>query len=140
MKVAKTIEFDAGHRVPGHQGQCRSPHGHRFKLQVTVEGEVADTGMILDFADIKNALIANVHDPWDHAFLVWQDDHIMLAALSVDPTWKSETLAYPPTAENLARIAAGRLARALDGPTSKVIRVDVWETPTSVATWEADHG
>ncbi|MDR1848594.1 MAG: 6-carboxytetrahydropterin synthase, partial [Zoogloeaceae bacterium] len=59
MRITRRLEFDAGHRIPDHQSQCRNLHGHRYALEITLEGEVnakpgeTDSGMVMDFADIK---------------------------------------------------------------------------------------
>lgn len=50
--------IEAAHRLPnvpeGHK--CRRLHGHSFAIEVRVRGPVgADTGWVLDFADIGRA-------------------------------------------------------------------------------------
>ena len=36
MRITRRLEFDAGHRIPNHQSQCRHLHGHRYALEVTL--------------------------------------------------------------------------------------------------------
>ena len=80
ISITRRLEFDAGHRIPNHDGQCRHLHGHRYAIEVTLTGEVADhpgkadDGMVLDFGDIKNLTNQYVVDLWDHAFLVAKED------------------------------------------------------------------
>ncbi|MBI4225594.1 6-carboxytetrahydropterin synthase [Candidatus Roizmanbacteria bacterium] len=42
MVITKIIEFDMGHRIPNHKSQCRNLHGHRYKLEVNLEGDVEE--------------------------------------------------------------------------------------------------
>lgn len=85
--VSKEIEFDAGHRVPNHKSKCRNPHGHRYRLRVTITGSVvttpgaSDEGMLADFGDLKTFMTYGVHDVLDHGFIVHEDDRTMLMAL-----------------------------------------------------------
>ena len=68
MLVTSRLEFDAGHRIPDHQSQCRHLHGHRYAIEVTLSGEIikADglpvNGMVMDFADVKRIAKAHVVD------------------------------------------------------------------------------
>jgi len=111
VAITRRLEFDAGHRIPNHGGQCRHLHGHRYALEITVKGPVlesrghADDGMVLDFGDIKRIANEYVVEPWDHAFLVAKEDHVLLQFLSSIPNHKTVTLDAVPTVENLARIA-----------------------------------
>ena len=55
MHITRRIEFDAGHRIPNHQSQCRHLHGHRYALEITLGGGVIDAagqpddGMMMEF-------------------------------------------------------------------------------------------
>lgn len=73
MRIAltKTFTFEAAHFLPcfaeGHK--CRRMHGHSFKIDVVVEGEVdPDKGYLIDFADVK-AATKPVEDALDHRVL-----------------------------------------------------------------------
>lgn len=68
VRLVKSFDFEAAHWLPcfpdGHK--CRRMHGHSFKVDVVVEGEVPeDAGFLIDYADIKRA-IAPVRDRLDH--------------------------------------------------------------------------
>jgi 6-pyruvoyltetrahydropterin/6-carboxytetrahydropterin synthase len=69
--LVKTFHFDAAHRLPnlpeGHK--CRRLHGHTFRLEVAVEGEVDPrTGMVMDYGEIK-AVAGPVVEQLDHQYL-----------------------------------------------------------------------
>lgn len=149
INISKEVEFDAGHRVPGHASKCKNPHGHRYRVRVTCEGWIVeeagapDEGMLVDFGDLKTLMTERVHDVLDHGFIVYSGDVHMRQALSVggEADWKIIVFPHVPTAENIARWVFDEL----DGPISerfreglKLRRVEVWETPTSVATVERD--
>jgi 6-pyruvoyltetrahydropterin/6-carboxytetrahydropterin synthase len=85
-QLSKTFVFDAAHHllhVPeGHK--CAHTHGHRYRLTVTVEGEVdAKVGWVMDFDRIKQAV----------APLLAQLDHHDLNDLPDLPNTTSECIA-----------------------------------------------
>src|SRR5437870_6468901 len=71
VRLSKSFHFEAAHDLPtfpdGHK--CRRLHGHSFRFDVIVEGEVAEErGYLIDYGDIKR-----VTDPivrrLDHYYL-----------------------------------------------------------------------
>lgn len=145
--ISKEIQFDAGHRVPLHASKCKNPHGHRYRVIAYLEGELItegpETGMVRDFSYVKQALTEFVHDVFDHGFIVQATDSAMMKSLGVyyDPDigdwncnndWKVIVVPYVPTAECLAADIYRRLCLAI--PT--LTRIEVWETPTSMASYD----
>lgn len=68
VRLVKSFGFEAAHWLPcfaeGHK--CRRMHGHSFKVDVVVEGEIPDgRGYLIDYADIKRA-IKPVEEALDH--------------------------------------------------------------------------
>jgi 6-pyruvoyltetrahydropterin/6-carboxytetrahydropterin synthase len=144
--VSKEIEFDAGHRVPLHSSKCSNPHGHRYKVVAHVAGYLhergSSTGMVMDFSDIKLALTELVHDLFDHGFIVQRSDIDMMDALQINIAhgqtpdtslqgWKVIVVDWTPTAEEMARAVFEILRRRVSG----LVAVDIYETPTSKATY-----
>ena len=111
ISITRRLEFDSGHRIPNHHGQCRHLHGHRYAIEVTLTGEVADhpgkpdDGMVLDFGDIKLLTKQYVVDLWDHAFLVAKEDKSVVDFLATLPNHKTVIMEHVPTVENLANAA-----------------------------------
>jgi 6-pyruvoyltetrahydropterin/6-carboxytetrahydropterin synthase len=111
LTITRKLEFDAGHRIPDHNSQCRNLHGHRYTLEITLTGQVvdhdgqADNGMIMDFSDVKALAKENLVDLWDHAFLVYEKDLKVKDFLQSLPDHKTVVLNRVPTVENLAKIA-----------------------------------
>lgn len=112
--IAKILTFDAAHSLPDHLGKCRNVHGHTYTLEVAVEGSVNSggptDGMIMDFADLSSRVAELVVDPLDHRYL-------------------NDLFDFAPTAEALAAWAMVTLRDA----GLAVVRVRLWETPTSYA-------
>jgi len=144
MQITRRLEFDAGHRIPNHNSQCKHLHGHRYTIEITLSGDVITTegvseqGMVMDFSDVKRIAKERVVDKWDHAFLVYRGDKVVLDFLSSLPDHKTVVLETIPTAENLAKIAFDLLLTAYRdtyGNHLRLERVRLYETPNN---W-ADH-
>lgn len=109
IEITRRLEFDAGHRIPNHGGQCRHLHGHRYRLEVTVSGDVISTpgaeneGMLIDFGLIKKIANEFIVEPWDHAFIAYKGDENLTTFLSSIPEHKTVLLDKIPTVENLAQ-------------------------------------
>ena len=39
-RIKRWVETDTGHRVPNHKSKCRHFHGHRYRWEVVIEGDV----------------------------------------------------------------------------------------------------
>jgi 6-pyruvoyltetrahydropterin/6-carboxytetrahydropterin synthase len=71
VELEKDFRFEAAHYLPNlpPEHKCRRMHGHSFRGQVVVRGEVDDrTGWLIDFGDLKR-IIAPVVDQLDHNLL-----------------------------------------------------------------------
>jgi 6-pyruvoyltetrahydropterin/6-carboxytetrahydropterin synthase len=138
ISITRRLEFDAGHRIPNHDGQCRHLHGHRYAIEVTLTGDVAnhpgkaDDGMVLDFGDIKRLTNQYIVEPWDHAFLVAQEDKGLVEYLNSIPNHKTVVMEHVPTVENLASTAFKVLQpvfeKAFEGRL-KLASIRLYETP-----------
>ncbi len=138
LTITKRLEFDAGHRIPDHKGQCWNVHGHRYVLEVTLVGEpmnqpgTSDHGMLMDFSDVTRVAREHLVDAWDHAFLVFEGDDAVRKLLAAIPNHKTVVLDRVPTVENLAAIAFELLRRVYDerfGNDLSLKRIRLFETP-----------
>ncbi len=108
MLITRRLEFDAGHRIPSHTSKCRHLHGHRYAIEITLSGDiitetgVAEQGMVMDYSEVKRIASTVLVDKWDHAFLVYSEDAVVLQFLQSLENHKTVVLDNPPTAENLA--------------------------------------
>ena len=138
IEITRRLEFDAGHRIPNHEGHCRHIHGHRYVIEVTLLGDVlkhqgyADDGMVLDFGDIKKLTNELIVSKWDHAFLVAKEDQSLVNFLGSIPDHKTVILEAIPTVENLAQTAFSILEPVFKNNFSgrlNLSRLRLYETP-----------
>jgi 6-pyruvoyltetrahydropterin/6-carboxytetrahydropterin synthase len=138
MQITRRLEFDAGHRIPDHESQCRHLHGHRYALEITLSGRVIDAagrpenGMVMDFSHVKRLAKEHLVDQWDHAFLAFSGDQPLVDLLAALPGHKTVLLDRVPTAENLARIAFAILDpvyQDMFGNQLRLTLIRLYETP-----------
>ena len=140
----RRLEFDAAHRVPGHNGKCRNLHGHRYAVEITVEGETQPEGMIADFGMIKEKVGGWIDDQLDHNVILWADDpvasELAKVAFMISPFAGRAKMPFemgkPPTAENIAEMLYVVAGEFLNDCDMRVVHVRVRETPNC---W-ADYG
>ena len=123
-----TVEdsFAAGHYLRNYRGKCENPHGHNYKVRVTLAGEQLDkAGLLIDFKDLRDVM-KQVIDRLDHRMLNDLDPFTVLN----------------PSAENLAKYffdeANGRLRSTTNGRVG-VKTVTIFETDTTTATYSANQ-
>jgi len=119
-----TVEdtFAAGHYLRNYKGKCENPHGHNYKVRVTLSGvELDQAGLLLDFKDLK-LVMKHVIDYLDHQMIN-----------DLDPFTKIN-----PSAENLAKYFYDQTNAGLMKRTHgrvEVKSVTIFETDTSIATY-----
>jgi len=93
VKVRRSFDFDAAHRLPRHPGKCRALHGHSYRLVVTVDRAVDPaSGLAVDFSDLKAVVKREVVDLLDHSFV---NDRIENPTAEVMAVWIWNRLAGP---------------------------------------------
>jgi 6-pyruvoyltetrahydropterin/6-carboxytetrahydropterin synthase len=95
MRLGYRFYLDSAHRVPTVP-KCARLHGHTYEVEVRIEGEVGDDGMILEFGAFKERAWGEVLAKYDHVFL-------------------NEVMEEVPTVENLTRALHRELAVAFPG-------------------------
>lgn len=145
--IRRYVETDTGHRVPNHKSKCRHMHGHRYRFEAEIEGDiveksgVSEEGMLMDFSDVSAILTEHVHDVVDHAFVVYQGDEQALAACKLmGDGHRTVIVPFIPTAENLAKWAFEQVEPHIQssyGNRLRLVAMHVRETPKSIATWRA---
>jgi len=135
VTISRRIEFDAGHRLLGHESKCRNVHGHRYVAEVSATAAKLDAvGRVIDFSVLKSIVGNWVDDHWDHGFIAQEGDPIIQWLR--DNSMKHVVLPFPPTAENLSahlRMVATGLMTPLG---IEVCGVKLWETPNCSAVSE----
>jgi 6-pyruvoyltetrahydropterin/6-carboxytetrahydropterin synthase len=122
FEVSVEDTFASGHYLRGYRGKCEKPHGHNYKVRITLEGEKLDNiGLLLDFRDLKAAM-NDVIDRLDHQMIN-----------EVEPF-----TTINPSAENMAKYFYEELNTSLGMSTDGRVRVKLvklWETDTTTATY-----
>jgi 6-pyruvoyltetrahydropterin/6-carboxytetrahydropterin synthase len=128
--VTKRIEFCYGHRLLDYDGICKHPHGHNGLVEVEVRsGHLDKRNMVCDFSDIKRVVKGWIDRDLDHKMLLRRDDPLVKALQQLgEPVYLCES---NPTAEHIAKIIFQHAAS--EG--LPVVRVKLWETPTSFAEY-----
>ena len=144
-RIRRWVETDTGHRVPNHKSKCKNLHGHRYRWEAELEGDVvsstgvSDEGMLMDFSDISKILTEFIHDIVDHAFIVYDQDIEAISALDMmHEGHRTVIVPFIPTAENLAKWAFEQVEPHIKsnyGNSLKLLAFHVRETPKSSATW-----
>lgn len=119
IKIVKEFEFEAAHNLPWHKGACFNLHGHSYRLQVGISGELNENGVLMDFSDLKRIVNESVITYCDHK--------------NLNEQWKN------PTAEIMAKSMMDIIQAALPVGV-KCCLIRLWETSTShveVTLWEA---
>src|SRR5881394_1873343 len=114
-----TVEdsFAAGHYLRNYRGKCENPHGHNYRVRVTLEGRELDkAGLLLDFKDLKVVMKQAIE----------RLDHQMIN--DVEPF-----TAINPSAENIAKYFYEQTRDQLKQETNGRVYV------RDVTVWEADE-
>jgi 6-pyruvoyltetrahydropterin/6-carboxytetrahydropterin synthase len=130
--VTKEFTFEACHYLPGHRGKCQRPHGHSYRLQVSLRGPIIEApgqssdGMVMDFDDLKGVV--------NHTILEYLADTVVRGPEAVhieqggmDHNDLNTLTGIRTTAENLVHwiwdaLVAGGIPDAL------LYRIRLWET------------
>ena len=120
-QVSVEESFSAGHALRGYKGKCENPHGHNYKVRVTLEGPALDSvGLLYDFMHLKQ-IIHGVIEALDHKFLN-----------DLEPFKVAN-----PSAENIAKYfydeASKQMRQASNG--ARIASITVWETDATAATY-----
>jgi 6-pyruvoyltetrahydropterin/6-carboxytetrahydropterin synthase len=115
-RIKVRSRFSSAHNLRGYKGKCEELHGHNWHVEAVVRaGDLDDTGMVMDFKELKKLLNETVAE-LDHKYLN-------------DVDYFKE---YNPTSENIAKYIYENLSKkaGLD-----LEEVTVYETDTSSATY-----
>ncbi len=119
-----TVEagFSAGHYLRNYRGKCENPHGHNYKVRITLRGRELDVaGLLLDFKQLKQVM-RPVIDRLDHQMI---NDIAPFIELN-------------PSAENLAHYFFDETnvqLREMTGGRVTVKDCTIFETDTTTATY-----
>lgn len=127
MKTYVTVEknFAAAHFLNNNNyskeenasmyGKCNFLHGHNYKLFVTVEGDIKESGMIINFKELKGIIEKTIIEIFDHSFL-------------------NDKMDLVPTAENIGLIFWDILEIHINKDGNKLHKIKIYENDRSCFT------
>lgn len=122
FEVTVEAEFSAGHFLRNYRGKCENPHGHNYKVLITLCGRELDpAGLLLDFKQLKQVMRP----------VVERLDHQMINEIA-------PFTEVNPSAENLAQYFYRETSTQLREMTDGRVRVKdctLFETDTTRATY-----
>jgi 6-pyruvoyltetrahydropterin/6-carboxytetrahydropterin synthase len=123
-RIFKEVSFDASHRLLTYTGKCNSLHGHRWKVEVWIDGIVDErTGILMDYNTIRQVI-----ERFDHQVILNRGDPMVACLAQFQEVITTEG---DPTSELLAATIADNLngAAQKSGLSARVSRIRVWESP-----------
>lgn len=90
------IRFSACHFIPGHE-KCSRLHGHSYIVRLRLEGDVGESGMIMDFVVLKKALKELIEE-MDHKTILprsSRDVNVTIADGEVEATSCGKRYVFP---------------------------------------------
>ena len=131
--VTKRIDFCYGHRLLDYDGVCKHPHGHNAVAEIEVRTERLDgRNMVCDFSEIKRIVKGWIDRELDHKMILRRDDPLLEPLRQLgEPVFVVDE---NPTVEHIAKLIFDQSIR--EG--FPAVRVTVWETPTSFATYNSE--
>ncbi|HET9087091.1 MAG TPA: 6-carboxytetrahydropterin synthase QueD [Acidobacteriaceae bacterium] len=122
FEVTVEAEFSAGHFLRNYRGKCENPHGHNYKVLITLCGRELDAaGLLLDFKQLKQVMRP----------VIERLDHQMINEIA-------PFTEVNPSAENLAQYFYSETSNQLREMTDGRVRVKdctLFETDTTRATY-----
>lgn len=139
--ITRRLEFDAGHRLVGHESKCANLHGHRYvaDISVTADEGLDGVGRVIDFSRVKDIVGGWIDRNWDHNLILNSEDPLlsMWEDSNVGVTWETIfgnkdpfVMHINPTAENMSEYLYGVAKQLLEEKYYiKVVSVRLYETP-----------
>lgn len=138
MELTTYTELEIAHRLmTAYAQKCRSLHGHRYEVEITVTAQkFNEDGMIVDFKKLKEVVKTVLDDKWDHGSCFNANDPL---AKAVDTTGSARVhiINANPTLEWMVEHWALELQKALDTecPGVAVSMLKASETARNTVTW-----
>lgn len=142
IRITKQFDFEMAHQLQGYDGFCSNIHGHSYKLDVTIMGEISQkpghpkNGMVMDLSDLKDIVKTHVIDKLDHALMVYNTISPDLLGGLRKNTKRLLEVNFQPTSENIALYIAEILKQILPAAVS-LYSIRLAETALSYVEWFA---
>jgi 6-pyruvoyltetrahydropterin/6-carboxytetrahydropterin synthase len=123
-RIYKEVSFDASHRLLTYNGKCAKLHGHRWRVEVWMEGSVrAESGILIDYNRIREVV-----EQFDHQVILNEKDPMVKCLSAFQDV---VTTPGDPTSELLVEIIHGMILQVCtrDNIAARVTNLRVWESP-----------
>ena len=122
MDIFIKTHFSGGHHLRAYPGNCENPHGHNWKVKVTVRARKLDhLGMGIDFKELKKK-VNTLLDELDHR------------DLNQHPAFQDRN----PSSEHIAMFIFQSLSEPLSSERYALYAVEVRETDSSGVIYYGD--
>lgn len=158
-QITRRLEFDAGHRLVGHESKCANLHGHRYVAEVTCQADgLDDVGRVVDFSVVKQKVGGWIDEYWDHNMILNEKDSLIAIIRDLDSNhfrsiehevagWcemifgskDPYLLPFNPTAENMVKYLFAKAQQLLQDYPIKVVKIRLYETPNCWADYEVEE-
>lgn len=126
--ITSESSFDAAHFLTNYEGKCKNIHGHRWRVVVTIKGELTN-GMLVDFGDFKKD-IKELCDYFDHSFIVEKGSLDKKLFDLLNEQFVLRVVEFRTTAENFSKYIFEEMSKKYS-----VKEVCVYETPNNCARY-----
>ena len=141
MELTTYTELEIAHRLMTSYAQkCRSLHGHRYEVEITVTAQkFNEDGMIVDFKKLKEVVKDVLDDRWDHGSCFNANDPLA-KAVDASGSARVHIINANPTLEWMVEHWALELQKALDSvcPGVAVSMLKASETARNTVTWRCN--
>ncbi len=115
FEIKVESSFSAAHHLLNYEGECENQHGHNWKVEAFVQGEVLDkSNLLIDFKILKKEL-NKVLDILDHT----------------DINELADFKNVSPSSEIISKYIYKELKKSIP----QVTKISVWETVNSCASY-----
>ena len=126
--ITSESSFDAAHFLTNYEGKCKNIHGHRWRVVVTIKGELTN-GMLVDFGDFKKD-IKDLCDYFDHSFIVEKGSLDKKLFDLLNEQFVLRVVEFRTTAENFSKYIFEEMSKKYS-----VKEVCVYETTNNCARY-----
>jgi 6-pyruvoyltetrahydropterin/6-carboxytetrahydropterin synthase len=122
------VQIDTSHRLLHYEGKCANLHGHRWKIEIWMQGTPDPaTQILIDYSTIKKII-----EKYDHQIILNQDDPMVSRIREFHPVI---TTPGDPTSELMASLICDDIRTFCQDHRidAAVQKIRVWESPTSFA-------
>lgn len=116
MEITRIFTFSAAHHLTQYKGVCERPHGHTYRLAVTVEGPIRKNGLVIDFVELKKIVEEKIISKLDHEDL--------------------NNIFKNPSAENIAMWIWKQLKNSFKKHKVKLDEIKLWEGDNTYVSYE----